>query len=100
VSTRKSGGCVELEVADTGTGIPDSMQAHLFDPFFAGAGSGLNTGHGLALAHATIVHQHGGRIWFESESGKGSSFFVRLPLRAERSDNVPARGELYSCASL
>jgi signal transduction histidine kinase len=90
VSTRKSGSCVEFEVSDTGTGIPDSMQAHIFDPFFAGAGSGLNTGHGLALAHATIVHQHGGRIWFESEAGKGSSFFVSLPLRAGRSDNLSA----------
>jgi PAS domain S-box-containing protein len=97
VSTRMSGACVEVEVTDTGTGIPDSMQAHIFDPFFAGAGSGLNTGHGLAMAHATVVH-HGGRIWFESQAGKGSSFFVRLPLRAER-DNASRPTEL-SCASL
>jgi two-component system NtrC family sensor kinase len=94
VSTRQSGACVEVEVTDTGTGIPVSMQAHIFDPFFAGAGSGLNTGHGLALAHATIVH-HGGRIWFESEAGKGSSFFVRLPLRAERSDGAPQPAEAH-----
>ena len=88
VSTRKRDTCVEFEVADTGTGIPDSMRAHIFDPFFAGAGSALNTAHGLALAHATIVHQHGGRIWFESEAGKGSSFFVRLPLRAARAGDA------------
>jgi two-component system NtrC family sensor kinase len=99
VSTRRSGACVELEVADTGTGISDAMQAHIFDPFFAGAGSGLNTDHGLALAHATIVRQHGGRIWFESEPGKGSSFFVRLPLRAGKPDEESSPTEVHSCAS-
>jgi PAS domain S-box-containing protein len=100
ISTRHRGSSVELEVADTGTGIPDAMQAHIFDPFFAGAGCGLNTAHGLALAHTTIVHQHGGRIWFESEAGKGSSFFVRLPLRAPRLTDASAPTEHHSCASL
>jgi PAS domain S-box-containing protein len=90
VSTRKVGASVEIEVTDTGTGIPEALRPHIFDPFFVGAGAGLNTGHGLALAYATIVHQHGGRIWFESEVGKGSSFFVRLPLRRGRSDRGPS----------
>jgi PAS domain S-box-containing protein len=98
VTTRTSGACVELEVADTGTGISDAQQPHIFDPFFAGTGCGLNTEHGLALARA-VVHQHGGRIWFESKAGKGSSFFVRLPLRAGVSERASSRTEL-SCASL
>ena len=88
VSTRKGGPWVELEVADTGTGIPASVQEHIFGPFLAGAGSDLDASHGLALAYATIVHQHRGRIWFETEAGKGSSFFVRLPLREPNAATV------------
>jgi PAS domain S-box-containing protein len=100
VSTRKVGASIEIEVSDTGTGIPESAQLQVFDPFFAGVGSRLNTGHGLALAHATIVNQHRGRIWFESEVGKGTSFFVRLPLRNSGSDEGSVSAEWQSCASL
>jgi signal transduction histidine kinase len=41
---------------------------------------GKGTGQGLALAHHVIVKGHGGKIWFESEAGKGTTFFIQIPL--------------------
>jgi light-regulated signal transduction histidine kinase (bacteriophytochrome) len=56
------------------------------------------TGQGLALAHTIIVKKHSGQIWFQSEEGKGTTFFVRLPLggtgRAEELSPASATGEV------
>jgi PAS domain S-box-containing protein len=80
ISTRRDGDWVEISVADTGTGIPDHVREKVFDPFFTTKDVGKGTGQGLMLAHAVVVKKHGGRIWFDSEVGKGTTFFVRLPL--------------------
>jgi hypothetical protein len=57
---------------------------------------GRGTGQGLALAHTIIVKKHGGQIWFQSDEGRGTTFFVRLPLggkgRAEELSPVAATG--------
>jgi hypothetical protein len=100
VSTRKSGACVELEVADTGTGIPDAMQAHLFDPFFAGAGAGaIMPGTGSPGARDDRSSARRPNL-VRIRNRQGSSFFVRLPLRAGAPATVSRPTELYSCASL
>jgi len=78
---------VEVRVKDTGVGIPKEQQMRVFTRFFRGSnvvrldteGSGL----GLFLAK-NIVEAHGGRIGFESESGKGSTFFFIIPLKTTR----------------
>ncbi|MGA2653855.1 MAG: HAMP domain-containing sensor histidine kinase [Terracidiphilus sp.] len=70
----------ELSVADTGTGIPESVRDRVFDPFFTTKEVGKGTGQGLMLAHAVVVKKHGGKIWYDSEVGKGTTFYVRLPL--------------------
>jgi PAS domain S-box-containing protein len=80
LSTRKDGDWAEISVADTGTGIPEAARERVFDPFFTTKEVGKGTGQGLMLAHNVVVKKHGGRIWFESEVGKGTTFFVRLPL--------------------
>lgn len=74
-----------LHVKDTGPGIPASDQPRIFDKFYRG--SNINeevTGSGLGLAIVkTVVDSHQGRIWVESTEGKGSSFFIVLPVQTE-----------------
>jgi signal transduction histidine kinase len=66
-----------IQVKDNGQGIPEEMRAKIFTPNFTTKSSG--TGLGLAMCKS-IVEGAGGRIWFETESGVGTSFFVELPL--------------------
>jgi len=80
ITTRCDGAWVEVQIQDTGAGIPENIRARIFEPFFTTKEVGKGTGQGLALAHAVIVKKHDGQIWFESEIGKGTTFFLRLPL--------------------
>ncbi|MCX6621469.1 MAG: PAS domain S-box protein [Acidobacteria bacterium] len=80
VSTRRNGDWAELRVTDTGTGIPEAVQAKIFDPFFTTKPVGKGTGQGLAIAHSVVVQKHGGAISFETDQGAGTTFLVRLPL--------------------
>jgi two-component system nitrogen regulation sensor histidine kinase GlnL len=73
-----------VSVTDTGPGIPDDMQAHLFDPFVTTKGKG--SGLGLALV-AKIVGDHGGVIEFDT-GPRGTTFHVMLP-KAEEGAGVP-----------
>ena len=66
-----------IKITDNGEGIPVEMQPKIFTPNFTTKTSG--TGLGLAMCKS-IVEQAGGRIWFETEPGKGTTFFVSLPL--------------------
>ena len=79
VSSRTDGECVEIAIADTGSGIPVDARSRIFDPFFTTKPVGTGTGQGLAIAHG-VVEQHGGRITFETEIGVGTRFVVRLPV--------------------
>jgi two-component system sensor histidine kinase PilS (NtrC family) len=67
---------VEIEVADTGAGIPEDVLDHIFDPFFTTKKEG--TGLGLATVHR-IVEGHGGHLAVESVVGAGTRFRIRLP---------------------
>jgi signal transduction histidine kinase/PAS domain-containing protein len=70
---------IRFSVADTGRGIPEDEIAHIFDPYFRGRDQrGHGLGLGLPIAKA-LVEGHGGRIWVESESGRGSVFHFTLP---------------------
>ena len=68
---------IVVKVVDNGTGIDETLRSKIFTPNFTTKTSG--TGLGLAMCKG-IVEQAGGRIWFETEAGKGSSFFVELPV--------------------
>lgn len=80
VRTRLDGDAVEISIGDTGTGIPESAQNKIFDPFFTTKEVGKGTGQGLALAHSIIVNKHGGTLRFETGDGRGTTFFIRLPI--------------------
>jgi PAS domain S-box-containing protein len=83
IRTRRQKEWAEIAVEDTGTGIPAEIGSRIFEPFFTTKPVGQGTGQGLALAHSVIVKLHQGQIWFESEVGRGTTFFLRLPLQAE-----------------
>ena len=85
ISVHSEADQIILQVVDHGPGISPADQPHIFDKFYRGsnisseiAGSGL----GLAIVK-TIVESHQGRIWLESTVGKGSSFFIVLPVQSE-----------------
>ncbi len=82
IATTLEGSFVQMVIRDTGTGIRDEIRSRIFEPFFSTQPVGQGTGQGLALAHSIIVKKHRGQIWFESEPGHGTTFFVRLPLAA------------------
>jgi PAS domain S-box-containing protein len=76
-------GFLEISVEDTGIGIPREQHEAVFDKFYqVGAttkGVREGTGLGLAITKA-LVEEHGGRVWVESEPGKGSRFTFTIPL--------------------
>jgi signal transduction histidine kinase len=92
LSTRRDGDWVEIGVKDTGTGVPEEIRTRIFEPFFTTKDVGRGTGQGLALAHAAIVKKHGGKIWCETELGKGTTFFIRLPLNQPHAANEDVTG--------
>ncbi len=69
---------VRVEITDNGEGVPEAVRKNLFDPFVT-CGRKQGTGLGAAVAQA-IIQAHGGTIRFETETGKGSTFFIKLPL--------------------
>ncbi len=97
VRLRAEGGTAVLEVADTGRGIPEREQAHLFDRFYraASATSGAVPGVGLGLAIVkAIAEAHGGRVTVRSTEGQGASFAVELPgARAQPAPPPTSRAE-------
>ncbi|GAB3834574.1 hypothetical protein GCM10028895_55170 [Pontibacter rugosus] len=82
VSLEEEGDNVLIKVADTGVGIPEKYHASLFDKFTPARRPGLkgeaSTGLGMSIIK-TIVEWHRGQIWFESEQGKGTTFYIRIP---------------------
>ncbi len=82
-SEREGPDWVSVSIADTGVGIPEEDMEKLFEPLFTTKAKGI--GLGLAIVK-TIVDGHEGTIEVESELGKGSVFFIRLPMRIKEED--------------
>jgi signal transduction histidine kinase len=80
VRTRAIGDYVEISVGDTGEGIPESVRARIFEPFVTTKEVGRGAGQGLALSRGIVVEKLKGSLHFETESGKGTTFFIRLPV--------------------
>jgi signal transduction histidine kinase len=80
VSSRLDGEDVLVTVADTGCGIPDDVRSRIFDPFFTTKDVGRGTGQGLAISRTIVNDKHGGSLTFQTASGEGTTFELRLPL--------------------
>ena len=92
VSTRIENDQVVIAIEDTGGGIPDAIRARMFEPFFTTKEIGRGTGQGLSIARNVVVKDHGGTLDFETQPGKGTTFYVRLPLEPRAEEILEATG--------
>ena len=72
---------VEIRIADNGIGIKDELLSHLFDPFFTTKKVGKGTGLGLSISYQIITGKHNGKLYCQSEVGKGTEFVIEIPVR-------------------
>jgi two-component system NtrC family sensor kinase len=90
VSTEARDRVIRVTISDTGPGIAPEVISKIFDPFFTTKPPGKGTGLGLSISHS-IIHEHRGKIWVQSESGKGAKFFVELPLISRSTEESLAK---------
>jgi PAS domain S-box-containing protein len=79
ISTRVSKGLLQIEIADSGSGIDPEDAPKILDPFYTTKAPGKGTGLGLYITY-TIIKEYEGTIDFESEKGKGTKFTITLPI--------------------
>ena len=79
IQTRKNGDFINVDVIDSGSGIPEDIVSQIFDPFFTTKTIGKGTGIGLEVVHQIITQQHHGSVDVDSEPGK-TVFAVCFPL--------------------
>ena len=79
VSTKKTGGKIEVSVKDNGNGIPQKIIDKIFQPFFTTKPTGQGTGLGLSLSY-DIVKAHGGELKVETKEGLGTEFIISVPI--------------------
>jgi len=90
ITTERDGNVARIRFRDNGPGLSAEAEEHLFEPFFTTKEVGEGSGLGLSISFG-IVNQYGGRIYAESERGKGATFVVEFPVVAEpsRPDRAP-----------
>ena len=87
ITTERLDGIIQVSFADDGPGIAEKNLGHLFNPFFTTKEVGKGTGLGLSISHG-IITAHGGRIYAESELGKGATFIVQFPISTADSRGI------------
>jgi len=75
---------VIIQIADNGPGMTPEVMAKLFDPFFTTKPLGKGTGLGLSISYQIVVEKHGGILKCESAPGKGTKFWIEIPLQRHR----------------
>jgi signal transduction histidine kinase len=81
VTTLSDNGCVRVDIADDGPGIPADVQSRVFDPFFTTKAPGSGTGMGLDTARRIVVQRHRGSLTFDTHEA-GTTFHVWLPVQS------------------
>jgi signal transduction histidine kinase len=79
VTSERVGNYIRLSIADDGPGITEENLNKIYDPFFTTKPVGKGTGLGLSICHG-IISEHNGRIYAESVLGRGTTFFIELPI--------------------
>jgi signal transduction histidine kinase len=79
VRTIRKNNCIEIKIADNGTGIPQKALDKIFQPFFTTKPTGEGTGLGLSLSYDIVTKGHGGTLSVQSIEGDGSEFMIELP---------------------
>jgi two-component system NtrC family sensor kinase len=87
-TSRKDAGSVQVFISDNGPGIPKDKLKQIFEPFFTTKERGKGTGLGLFVSHA-ILRKLGGKILVQSETGKGTTFILDIPIKA----SLPKEGQ-------
>ena len=80
VTDMQRGDRLVIKISDNGNGIPDELRNRLFDLFFTTKPVGKGTGLGLSIAYQIVTENHGGKLSFSSEVGKGTEFMIEIPL--------------------
>jgi len=88
IRTARNGDNLLVEIRDSGPGIRADILTSIFDPYFTTRVDRGGTGLGLSISR-DIIESHDGRIWAETSSGRGATFYVELPFRrpSSRTDN-------------
>ncbi|TAF19685.1 MAG: sensor histidine kinase, partial [Nostocales cyanobacterium] len=73
---------LEISISDNGNGIPESVQKHIFEPFYTTKPVGKGTGLGLSISYE-IIRKHHGNIDFVSTPGKGTKFMIQIPIQIQ-----------------
>ena len=79
IKAEQDGSDIKVTVKDTGSGISEEDLPHIWERYYKGRHSETGTGLGLFICKF-IIESHGGRIWVESEPGKGTAFIFTLPV--------------------
>ena len=87
-TSRRDDQSVQVSISDNGPGIPKDMIQHIFEPFFTTKERGKGTGLGLFVSHA-ILKKLGGKIQVQSESGRGTTFVLQIPVRLLPDQEAP-----------
>lgn len=80
VTTRRDDASIVITISDTGAGIPEEVQKRMFEPFFTTKGHDKGTGQGLLYVKTIVVDKHHGILTWDSKSGQGTTFTVRIPI--------------------
>ena len=84
VVTRQQGEEIVVAISDNGPGIPEAIRDRVYDPFFTTKQVGKGTGQGLSIARKVVNDMHGGSLTFTTETGKGTTFRIQLPIEPRR----------------
>ena len=72
---------VEIAIADNGSWMPETIQQHIFNPFFTTKPVGKGTGMGMSISHQIITERHSGYLKCSSNPGAGTEFVIQIPIR-------------------